>query len=92
MMSGTALVRKQFLVTESHIEKIESIAKKQGTSATEVVRKAIDSFEPDSLIEVNEKQQELLDFAVDQVNEAIQLTKKTRRILNKNLKSMGQED
>lgn len=89
MSVSQALVRKQFLVTKSNVKKIESIAKKQGASATEIVRKAIESFDPDSLDQVSGGEQELLNLAVEGVNEAIKATRKTRLSLDKTLKKLS---
>ena len=40
------LVRKQFLVTPLNVEKLQRLAEENGTSAAEIVRKAIDAYEP----------------------------------------------
>ena len=81
------LLRKQFLVTQNNVRKIEKIAKSQGTSATNIVRQAIDAYDPDGLDSVGES--ELLQLVSERLKEAIKDTQATRKRLNKTLKSMG---
>jgi len=41
-----ALVRRQYLVTEDNVSKLESLSRVEGVSATEIVRRAIESYNP----------------------------------------------
>lgn len=76
MQTAENLVRKQYLVAPRHIDKLKALAKKQNTSAAEVVRRAIDAFDPDSPSEMN--QSELMDLVATRVKEAIKDTQETR--------------
>ena len=69
MQPAEKLVRKQFLISPSQAKKIELMAKKQKTSAAEMVRKAIDAFNPDTLADMAET--ELLELVRVRVKEAI---------------------
>jgi len=80
MQAAEKLVRKQFLIYPTQIKKIESMAKRQKTSAAEMVRKAIDAFNPDAL--VNMAETELLELVSARVQEAIANTQKTRARLS----------
>jgi len=46
MQTQTNLVRKQYLISESNIRKIEMLASAKGASAAEIVRRAIDAYDP----------------------------------------------
>ena len=62
MQTAENLVRKQYLIAPQQVEKLQLIAKKQKVSAAEVVRMAIDAFNPDVPAEINED--ELFNFGV----------------------------
>jgi hypothetical protein len=79
MQTAEKLVRKQFLIYPTQVKKIESIAKRRKTSAAEMVRKAIDAFNPDALVDMPET--ELLELVRVRVKEAIRDTQKTRERL-----------
>lgn len=86
MQAAQALVRKQYLVTEKNVKKLERIAKTKGTSATEIVRQAIDAFDPESFNSVGES--ELMDLVSARLKEAITDTRATRRRLSKTLSKL----
>jgi non-homologous end joining protein Ku len=79
MQAAEKLVRKQFLIYPAQARKIELIAKRQNTSAAEMVRKAIDAFNPDAWSDMAET--ELLELVRSRVKEAIADTRKTRERL-----------
>jgi hypothetical protein len=56
------LIRKQFLLSKNHVEKIEKLAAENGNSAGNIVRSAIVAYNPNN--EQNESEQELLELAV----------------------------
>lgn len=85
----TNLIRKQFLISNSQIEKLDRIAKDKGFSSAEVVRKAIEAYDPD--VEDMETP-ELLELVSERVKEAIDDTVKTRKRLNATLKNLGVEE
>jgi hypothetical protein len=80
MQTAEKLVRKQFLIYPTQAKKIELIAKRQKTSVAEMVRKAIDAFNPDALSDMADS--ELLELVRARVKEAIMDTKKTRERLS----------
>jgi len=86
MQTAEKLVRKQFLISPAQAKKIELMAKKQKTSAAEMVRKAIDAFNPDALADMAET--ELLELVRVRVKEAITDTRKTREQLVASLNTL----
>lgn len=89
MQAAENLVRKQYLIAPHQIEKLKVLAKKQKTSAAEVVRMAIDAFNPDVPAEMNES--ELFDLVSARVKEAIADTEATRKRLKKTLAALGEK-
>jgi hypothetical protein len=81
------LVRKQYLISPSQVKKIELLAKKQKKSAAEMVRNAIDAFNPDTSMDM--KESELLDLVSARVKEAIINTQETRSRLKATLEMLG---
>ena len=81
------LVRKQYLISPSQVKKIELLAKKQKKSAAEMVRNAIDAFDPDASMDM--KESELLDLVSARVKEAIANTQETRSRLKKTLEILA---
>jgi len=80
------LRRKQFLVTEDNVIKLESIAKSQNTSVTRVVREAIDAYDPQAMDSIDDS--ELMELVSSRLKKAIKDTRTTRRRLNKTLKKL----
>ncbi len=66
MQAAENLVRKQYLIAPHQIDKIQVLAKKQKRSAAEIVRMAIDAFNPDVPAELNES--ELFDLVSARVS------------------------
>ncbi|MCP4431667.1 MAG: hypothetical protein GY806_11865 [Gammaproteobacteria bacterium] len=86
MARSATLVRKQVLLSTENIEKLETVANKRKSSVAEVVRNAIDYFDPEG--ESASEANELLEVASKKLKEAISDTQKTRRHLNKTLKKI----
>ncbi len=86
MRTAENLVRKQYLIAPRQIEKLEILAKKQKTSAADVVRRAIDAFNPDVPADMNES--ELFELVSAKVKEAIADTQETRQRLKKTLAAL----
>lgn len=85
MATAENLVRKQIMLSSDNIEKLDKLSKQQGTSAAEIVRLSIESYDPETAdIEENE----LLDLVSERLKEAIKETAGTRRRLNKALKKL----
>ncbi|PCJ45936.1 MAG: hypothetical protein COA74_14830 [Gammaproteobacteria bacterium] len=82
------LVRKQFLISESNIVKLNELATKRNTSAADVVRLAIDAYDPLADIEMPE----LMELVGAHLKEAIESTKKANRKISKTLKILDNKD
>lgn len=87
MQIAERLVRKQFMISLDQIKKLELLAKKEQTSAAEMVRKAIDAYNPTIPKDMDES--ELLELVSARVKEAIVDTQKTRSALTKTFKNLG---
>lgn len=87
MQTTENYVRKQYLIAPRQVKKIEGLARKKKVSATEVVRMAIDAFQPDSLLSQEEEELALLVSA--RLKEALAETKQTRRRLEKTLSQLS---
>jgi predicted DNA-binding protein len=86
-MSASAenLIRKQVMLSKDNIEKLDKLSKKRGTSAAEIVRLSIDSYNPDSS---DFDDSELIEIVSEKLQEAIKDTANTRKRLNKALKAL----
>lgn len=69
-----SLVRKQFLITKSQVEKLEKLAGGVGISATEVLRRAIDAYAPVQTT-ADMEAPELLNLLQSRLKEAIDTAK-----------------
>ena len=87
MQVSERLVRKQFLISLHQIKKLELLAQREKTSAADIVRKAIDAYDPNKPKDMDEP--ELLELVSAMVKEAIADTQKTRSSLAKTLKNLG---
>ena len=81
------MVRKQFLISPSQVKKLDRLAKNEGTSVAEVVRLAIDAYDPDTATDMEAT--ELMELVARRLKEAIEDTQKTRKRLNKTLRQLG---
>lgn len=86
MRSQSNLVRKQYLVSDQNIKKVNKIANARGTSAAEIVRLAIEAYDPDALD--NMEAPELMELVSAKLKESISATQKTNRKVARVLKSM----
>jgi hypothetical protein len=86
MQTAEKLVRKQFLISPQQIRKLELLAKKQKTSAAEMVRCAIDAYDIDAPTAMTES--ELLALVSERVKEAIADTQKIRKRLDDTLREL----
>ncbi len=80
------LVRKQYLVSPVQIKKLDMLAKKENASAAQLVRAAIDAYNPDMPDDMQES--DLLNFALTRVKEAIADTRETRKRLEQTLRTL----
>ena len=86
ILQNNNLVRKQLMLSDENIKKIEGIAKKQKQSVAKVVRSAIDSFNPNAVDSGDDS--ELMALVSLRLKEAIEDTSKTRKHLNKTLNKL----
>jgi len=86
MRTQENLVRKQYLVTEDNIKKIEKLASSRGTSAANIVRQAIDAYDPHGAGDMEAP--ELMQLVHEKLKEAISTTKKANKKVANALKSL----
>jgi len=84
----TNLVRKQFLISESNIEKLDRIATQDNISAANVVRLAIEAYNPSENID----QPELMELVSSRLKEAISSTQSANQKISKILKDTSPQD
>ncbi len=77
MQVSQNMIRKQILMYPRQVNKIKSLAKKKNTSAAEMVRQAIDAFDPDVTVDMTES--ELFELAAARVKETLADTITTRK-------------
>ncbi|MEJ2655477.1 MAG: hypothetical protein P8Z69_09325 [Acidihalobacter sp.] len=80
------LVRKQFLVTQLNVEKLQRLAEQCGSSAAEIVRKAIDAYEPQDQDETESP--ELMELVSARLKDAIKATRRANRQVAQTLKAL----
>ena len=87
MATSEKMVRKQFLVPPSTVRRLEQLAAKRGTSASEIVRQAINSYD----IEDAEAMQsaELMELVSVRLKEAIKSTRHARRAVSRSLRALS---
>ncbi len=78
------LIRKQIMLSNENITKLKRIAHKRGSSVAEVVRIAVDTYNPDA--DVGET--ELMELVSARLKETIIDTAKTRKRLNKAIQQL----
>ena len=83
------LVRKQFLISPSQVKKLNRLARDEGTSVAEMVRVAIDSYNPDTAAISDLDAPELIELVSKSLKEAISSTKKANRTIDKALKKLS---
>ena len=84
---GEKMIRKQFLIPPSTARRLERIAAERGTSASEIVRRAIDSFDAEEAEAMDSP--ELMDLVSARLKEAIKSTRKANRIVNRSLERLS---
>jgi len=89
MQAQDNLIRKQYLVTEDNVKKINMLAKDRGASAAEIVRQAIDAYDPHGAVDMEAP--ELMDLVHQKLKEAITATKKANKKVASALKSLAEE-
>ena len=83
------LVRKQFLISSGQLKKLDLIARDEGTSVAEIVRSAIDTYNPNMAAFTDSDTSELMNLVSIQLKEAIASTQKANRNIDRALKSLS---
>lgn len=83
------LVRKQFLISPGQIKKLDRLAKDEDTSVAEIVRNAIDTYDPEMAAFVDLDAPELMELVSTRLKEAIASTQKANRTIDKTLKKLS---
>ena len=86
MKPNEKLVRKQLFLYPEQIKKLAGIARKEGTSIADIVRTAIDEYNPDISTDIIDPK--LLDLVSARVKEALADTKKINQKLQNTLKTL----
>ncbi len=81
------MIRKQFLVSPATAKRLEQIATERGTSASEVVRQAIDSFDTRSSEAMESP--ELMELVSKRLKEAIKATRNAHKAVSSTLQSLS---
>ena len=84
------LIRKQFLVSSSQVEKLSALSASEGKSEAEIVRLAIDAFEPKCADNMNAP--ELMELVSQRLKEAISSTKQANKVVSKTLENLALEN
>ena len=83
------LIRKQFLISPSQVEKLDRLAKDEGTSVAEIVRTAIDTYNPNIAAFADMDAPELMALVSTRLKEAIASTRKANRTIEKTLTKLS---
>jgi len=86
------LVRKQFLISPSQMKKLERIARDEGRSVAEIVRAAIDNYNPAIAPFADLDAQELMDLVSTRLKEVIISTQKANRNIDLDLKKLSKRN
>lgn len=81
------MIRKQFLVTPATAKRLEQLASKRGTSASEIVRRAINSYDvndPEAI-----ESSELMELVAVRLKEAIKSTRRAQRTVSRTLQAIS---
>lgn len=82
------LIRKQFLVTEDNIQKLDKLARKNHQSAAEIVRLAIDNYDPLGHSDIEAP--ELMELVQSRLKEAIIATEGGNRKVARALQQLNE--
>ncbi len=81
------LVRKQYLVSERQVRKLKLIASREAQSEAEIVRRAIDAFDPDTDGDLDAP--EFVALVAERLKEAVKSTRAARRKMEKALRTLN---
>lgn len=88
MSTQANLIRKQYLVSEDNIRKLNQLADSRGTSAAAIVRQAIDAYDPHGAVDMEAP--ELMELVHEKLKEAITATKTANKKVARALKSLDE--
>lgn len=83
------MVRKQFLVSQSTARRLERLAAARGTSASEVVRQAIDSFDLSTADAIGSD--EMMELVSLRLKDAIKSTRRAHRTVSRTLRQLNEQ-
>jgi hypothetical protein len=83
------LVRKQFLISPSQVEKLNRLAKDEGISVAAMVRLSIDTYNPDAAAIADLDAPELMELVSERLKEAITSTQKANRAVSNTLMKLS---
>lgn len=87
MATSEKMVRKQFLVPPSTVRRLEQLAAKRGTSASEIVRQAINSFDVNDAEAIQAS--DLMELVSERLKEAIKSTRRAQRVVSRSLENLS---
>ena len=87
MAVSEKMIRKQFLISPSTAKRLQRIAAKQGKSASEIVRQAIDSFDAQGASAMDSP--ELAELVSTRLKEAIRDTRRANRLMKKTVRALA---
>ena len=80
------MVRKQFLVSPTTVRRLERLAAARGTSASDIVRQAIDAYDARAADEFGSD--ELMNLVAMRLKKAIRSTRRAHRTVAKTLREI----
>ncbi len=86
MSPQTNLMRKQYLVSKDNVNKIQQLANKKGTSAANIVRLAIDAYDPLGADDMESL--DLMNLVSEKLKDAVSATKRANRKVARALKTL----
>lgn len=90
MATSEKMVRKQFLVPPSTVRRLEQLAAKRGTSASEIVRQAINSFDLNDAEAMQSS--DLMELVSARLKEAIKSTRQAQRAVSRSLQVLSPDE
>jgi len=79
-------MRKQYLVSKDNVNKIQQLANKKGTSAANIVRLAIDAYDPLGADDMDSL--DLMNLVSEKLKDAVSATKRANRKVARTLKAL----
>jgi len=85
-LTSEKMIRKQFLVSPSTARRLERLAAARGTSASEIVRQAIDAYDVNTADSMGSD--ELMELVSLRLKDAIKSTRHAHRTVAKTLRAL----